>query len=125
VRPTCRSAQAGRSASADLAGAGRCCHAKSAPPIGMPRGEREDQHMSGLAVIILALGALWVGSLFIHPLTRCRVCKGGARHRGSFFTGSFRACRKCGGTGRRERVGVGGLRAMGYDVGPTGRRRRK
>ena len=81
--------------------------------------------MSGVEVIVMALGALWVGSLFIHPLTRCRSCKGVGRHRGSFFTGSFRSCRKCGGTGRRERMGVGGLRAVGFNIGPTGRIQRK
>ena len=81
--------------------------------------------MSGFEVMILAFGALWVGSLFIHPLTRCRACKGQARHRGSLFTRSFRSCRKCGGTGRRERIGVGGLRAMGFNIGSTGRLQRK
>jgi hypothetical protein len=81
--------------------------------------------MSGLAVIVLGFAAIWVGSLFLHPLTRCRACKGQSRHRGSLFTGSYRACRKCGGTGRRERSGVGGLRAMGFNIGPTGTLRRK
>jgi len=81
--------------------------------------------MSALAVIVLGFGALWVGSLFVHPLTRCGACKGQARHRGLVFTGSFRACRKCGGTGRRERMGVGGLRTMGVNIGPRGRLQRK
>jgi hypothetical protein len=81
--------------------------------------------MSGLVVFILLLGGVWLGSLFIHPLTTCRVCKGQGRHRGSIFPGSYRACRKCGGAGRRERTGVGGLRAMGLDISPTGARRRK
>ena len=81
--------------------------------------------MNGLAVIVVAIGVLWVGSLFVHPLTRCRTCKGQARHRGSLFKGSFRACRKCGGTGRRERTGVGALRAVGFNVSSTGRLQRK
>jgi hypothetical protein len=81
--------------------------------------------MSGLIVLILVLGALWVGSLYLHPLTRCSRCKGQGRHRGSLVPGSFRACRTCDGAGRRERLGVGGLRAMGFDIGATGRVRRK
>jgi hypothetical protein len=81
--------------------------------------------MSGLVVVAVAVGALWVGSLLLHPLARCSVCKGQGRHRGSLFPGSFRACRKCGGAGRRERIGVGGLRAMGFNIGATGRPRRK
>lgn len=81
--------------------------------------------MNGLTVFVLALGAIWVGSLFMHPLTRCSKCKGTARHAGSVFTRSYRGCSKCGGTGRRERTGVGSLRAMGFNIGSTGKMRRK
>jgi hypothetical protein len=81
--------------------------------------------MSGLAVFVLALGVIWVGSLFMHPLTRCSKCKGTARQTGSVFTHSYRGCSRCGGTGRRERTGVGSLRAMGFSVGATGKKRRK
>ena len=81
--------------------------------------------MSGLVIFVLAVAGVRVVSLFIHPMTRCSGCKGGARHRGSVFTRSFRACRKCGGSGRQERAGVGSLRAMGLNIGPTGRLRQK
>ena len=59
-------------------------------------------------IIIMAIIAIfgYYVSLKIHPLTKCRMCDGRARHYGTVYTYAFRRCRKCGGTGRKDRFGV-------------------
>jgi len=77
--------------------------------------------MSGPVVVFsIVIAAVWVWSLFFDPQARCTRCTGGRLH-----FGSSGLCRKCGGTGRRERRGVGALRALGWEIGPAGRLRRR
>ncbi len=57
-----------------------------------------------IIVIIAAVG--YYGSLRLHPLTKCKVCKGGGRHFGTVYTSAQRRCRKCGGSGRLDRLGT-------------------
>jgi hypothetical protein len=78
-----------------------------------------------IAVFSLVSAALWAGSLFYRPQARCTRCTGGTPHFGSFLTGSSGLCRKCRGTGWRERPGVGVLRSIGWDIGPTGKLQRR
>ena len=78
-----------------------------------------------VVVFSLVISALWAGSLFFHPQARCTRCTGGTPHFGSFLTGSSGLCRRCRGTGWRERPGVGALRTLGWDIGPTGRLQRR
>jgi len=78
-----------------------------------------------VVVFSLVIAVLWAWSLFFHPQARCARCTGGTPHFGSFPTGSSGLCRRCGGTGWRERPGVGALRTLGWDIGPTGRLRRR
>jgi hypothetical protein len=63
-----------------------------------------------LMVIIVVIGIMaaigYYVSLKTHPLTKCKVCNGSARHFGTTYTTAFRRCRKCGGTGRKDRLGV-------------------
>jgi len=56
-------------------------------------------------IAIFAAGGYYL-SLKAHPLTKCKVCNGSARHYGATYTDAFRRCRKCGGTGRKDRLGV-------------------
>ena len=60
--------------------------------------------------IIILIGVIVVVGYFIslriHPLAKCRVCRGGGRHFGSVYTYAQRRCRKCGGSGRQDRLGV-------------------
>jgi hypothetical protein len=82
--------------------------------------------MSGPVVFFpLLIAALWVWSLFIHPQIRCTRCTGAAPRRGLLRTGFSHTCAKCGGAGMRERPGVAALRTLGWDIGPTGRLRRR
>ena len=78
-----------------------------------------------VVVFSLVSAALWVLSLFFRRQARCTRCTGGMPHFGSFLTGSSGLCRKGRGTGWRERPGVGALRALGWDIGPPGRLRRR
>lgn len=61
-------------------------------------------------VIIIVIGIIaavgYYLSLKTHPLTKCNVCDGSARHYGTTYTYAHRRCRKCGGTGRKDRLGV-------------------
>ncbi|MQA14735.1 MAG: hypothetical protein GEV09_11335 [Pseudonocardiaceae bacterium] len=56
----------------------------------------------GVALYLLG----YVASLWLHPWTRCGVCKGNPRRYGSIFTRAWRPCGRCGGTGRKTRLGV-------------------
>lgn len=53
------------------------------------------------------LGGLgyWI-SLYLHPWTKCRICKGTGRHHGAVFRYASRACGNCAGIGRVLRLGV-------------------
>lgn len=62
--------------------------------------------MSFLIIVIILAVVGYLISLRIHPLVRCRLCKGTGRHFGSVYTYAQRRCRKCGGTGRLDRLGV-------------------
>lgn len=59
---------------------------------------------------ILLLGLLAVAgyyiSLRIHPLARCRWCRGTGRHYGAVYSYAHRRCRHCGGDGRKRRLGA-------------------
>ena len=57
-------------------------------------------------LIIIVAGVGYFVSLRIHPLARCRLCKGTGRHSGSVYTYASRRCRRCGGTGRKARFGT-------------------
>ncbi len=61
-------------------------------------------------IIIVIIGVIagfsYYVSLKAHPLTKCKVCDGRARHYSSTYPNAFRRCRKCGGTGRKDRLGV-------------------
>jgi hypothetical protein len=62
---------------------------------------------AGAAYLILAglvLAAVWAGSLYIHPFTRCGSCGGSGLNKGS--TGKkFGTCKACGGSRRKQRFG--------------------
>ena len=62
--------------------------------------------MGTLIVIALIAGLGYLGSLRIHPLRRCPVCKMTGRHYGSVYSYGYRRCRACGGTGRKDRLGA-------------------
>jgi len=62
--------------------------------------------MGFLIIVIIILVVGYFISLRIHPLTKCRLCKGTGRHFGSMYTYAQRRCRKCGGNGRVDRLGV-------------------
>jgi DnaJ-class molecular chaperone len=58
-----------------------------------------------IILIIFAVAGYFI-SLRIHPLAKCRLCKGTGRHIGGMYTYAQRRCRKCGGSGRVDRLGV-------------------
>jgi len=62
--------------------------------------------MGFLILIIILFVVGYFISLRLHPLTKCRLCKGTGRHFGSMYTYAQRRCRKCGGNGRVDRLGV-------------------
>lgn len=57
-----------------------------------------------IAIVIIAAGYLL--SLWIHPWTACRACKGRSRHRGTIYRYAFGDCLRCRGSGRKLRSGV-------------------
>ena len=57
-----------------------------------------------ILIIIVAVVGYFV-SLRIHPLAKCRLCKGTGRHSGSVYRYANRRCRRCGGSGRKDRFG--------------------
>ena len=82
--------------------------------------------MAGPVVLFsLLIAVLWAWSLFTHPQMRCTRCTSAAPHLGPVAHTRKRTCPKCGGTGTRERPGVAALRTLGWDIGPTGRLRRR
>ena len=62
--------------------------------------------MGVFIIIIIVLVVGYFISLRLHPLTKCRTCKGTGRHFGGVYTYAQRRCRKCGGTGRKARFGT-------------------
>lgn len=58
-----------------------------------------------ILIIILVVVGYFI-SLRLHPLVKCKVCKGTGRHFGSVYTYAQRRCNKCGGNGRVDRLGV-------------------
>jgi hypothetical protein len=62
--------------------------------------------MGVLLVIGVVAVAGYLLSVRVHPLTKCKVCSGNARHFGTVYTTAFRRCRACGGTGRKDRLGA-------------------
>jgi DnaJ-class molecular chaperone len=58
-----------------------------------------------ILIIILVVVGYFI-SLRLHPLTKCRLCKGTGRHFGSVYTYAQRRCNKCGGNGRVDRLGA-------------------
>ncbi|MGM0719556.1 hypothetical protein [Pseudonocardia sp. UM4_GMWB1] len=70
----------------------------------------EEQDGASGTTILVILGAvalvLYIGSLYLHPLTRCGRCKGSPRHYGALATKSWRNCGACNGSGRETRLGA-------------------
>lgn len=62
--------------------------------------------MATLVVLGAILLVAYLVSLRLHPMRRCRPCKGTGRHFGAVFKSSHRGCTSCGGNGRRARLGV-------------------
>jgi hypothetical protein len=58
-----------------------------------------------LLVFGLAVFALYVISLSLHPNAKCNRCKGMGRHRGSLFSYATRPCNSCKGRGTHPRLG--------------------
>ena len=60
---------------------------------------------AALVVLVALIAAVvWLGSLYVHPFTRCSTCKGSGVTKRS--TGKrFGLCKACGGTRRRQRFG--------------------
>jgi hypothetical protein len=73
----------------------------------------------------LLIAVSWAWSLFPHPQTRCTRCTGAAPHLRPLHTRTTGTCPKCGETGTRERPGIAALRTLGWNIGPTGRLRRR
>lgn len=66
--------------------------------------------MSEEAWIYLVAGvvvlAAYVGSITLHPYTRCRTCKGKGKHAGVIWSYGRRNCHACGGKGWQRRWGA-------------------
>lgn len=58
-----------------------------------------------LLVFGLAVFALYVVSLSLHPNAKCNRCKGAGRHHGSIFSYAQRPCTSCKGRGVHPRLG--------------------
>jgi hypothetical protein len=61
---------------------------------------------AGLAIAAFVLLIGYVISLYLHPRTACRTCKGTGRFYGAVYSWSFRMCPACGGNGRKIRFGA-------------------
>jgi hypothetical protein len=62
--------------------------------------------MAILVILGIIAGFGYYVSLRIHPLTKCKVCRGGGRHVGTVYKSAYRRCHKCGGSGRADRLGT-------------------
>lgn len=58
-----------------------------------------------IVFVVAAALAGYVLSLWLHPYTTCRSCKGSSKHTGGLFRYGYRPCRRCKGSGRRVRMG--------------------
>lgn len=72
-----------------------------------------------VAIIIGIVAAVgYYTSLRLHPLTKCKACRGGGRHYGTIYRAAYQRCHKCGGTGRVDRLGtrlfLGGTGGSGH-----------
>ncbi|WP_226366204.1 hypothetical protein [Pseudonocardia sp. ICBG162] len=76
----------------------------------------EEQSGASGTTILVIIGAvalvLYIGSLYLHPFTRCGRCKGTPRQYGALATKSWRHCGACNGSGREIRLGA---RILGID----------
>ncbi|MDN5747417.1 MAG: hypothetical protein L0H64_02640 [Pseudonocardia sp.] len=61
---------------------------------------------SSLALLLIAIGAIYLVSVWINPFAPCRACKGTPKSFGRLFTTAFDLCRVCEGRGRRVRMGA-------------------
>ncbi len=57
-----------------------------------------------LFLIIVAVIACWIVSLYLWPFGPCAKCQGSGRNAGSNRK-RFGECKRCGGSGRRQRLG--------------------
>lgn len=58
-----------------------------------------------LMVLLLAVLAIYIVSLSLHPFAKCNRCKGMGRHKGSLFNYATRPCTSCKGRGTHPRLG--------------------
>ncbi|MFF0269667.1 hypothetical protein [Kribbella sp. NPDC004536] len=58
-----------------------------------------------LLLLLMAIVALYVVSLTLHPNAKCNRCKGAGRHHGSLFSYAQRPCNSCKGRGVHPRLG--------------------
>jgi hypothetical protein len=65
-------------------------------------------HDVGTGAIITAVVGfiLWLGSVWLTPFRRCRICGGTGRQTGLMSTWANRQCPSCGGAGRHRRRNV-------------------
>ncbi len=57
-------------------------------------------------LVLAAVAVAHLVSLWLHPFTACRDCKGSPKKFGTIYTRSFDLCRTCNGRGRRVRMGA-------------------
>lgn len=58
-----------------------------------------------LLLLAIAVFAVYVISLSLHPNAKCGRCNGAGRHKGTIFTYAQRACSSCKGRGTHPRLG--------------------
>jgi len=58
-----------------------------------------------LLLLLMAIVAMYVVSLSLHPNAKCNRCKGAGRHHGSLFSYAQRPCNSCKGRGVHPRLG--------------------
>ncbi|MFD7154393.1 hypothetical protein ACFV9C_07340 [Kribbella sp. NPDC059898] len=61
--------------------------------------------MGLLLLLLMAIVAVYVVSLSLHPNAKCTRCKGAGRHHGSIFSYAQRPCSSCKGRGVHPRLG--------------------
>lgn len=66
-----------------------------------PQTSYETLILALAGIVVLHLASLW-----LHPFTACRDCKGSPKKFGTIYTRSFDLCRTCNGRGRRVRMGA-------------------
>jgi hypothetical protein len=58
-----------------------------------------------LLLLAIAVFAVYVISLSLHPNAKCGRCNGAGRHKGTIFTYAQRPCNSCKGRGTHPRLG--------------------